>query len=125
MDDKTHIQELKDEILDFVKARDWEQFHNPKDVSLALVIEVSEILEHFRWKTNDEVLELLNDDSKKKELSHEVADSFYLLLRLASVCNIDLTSSLREKIKIINERYPIEKVKGKAHKYTHYQDSNK
>lgn len=125
MDDKTNIQELKDELIKFSKERDWEQFHTPKDLSIALNIEAGEILEHFRWKSHDEINESLKKEDKKQELALEIADTFFFLLRLASVCDIDLTTALRDKIKINNKRYPAEKVKGKAHKYTYYESEIK
>jgi len=121
MDNEAKIQEMKDIVSAFVKERDWEKFHNPKDVGVALVIEVSELMEHFRFKSNEEIEELLKDAEKKKEVSYELADIFYMVLRLSQVCDVDLSEALKEKVKEAAKKYPVELVKGKNHKYTHYK----
>src|SRR3954462_2229906 len=97
-DPQTTVGELKALVLAFSRERDWEQFHHPKDLGVALACEVGELLEHVRYRTNDEVRAYLEDPATKRELAHEVADCLWLLLRLADVCAIDLASSLREKV---------------------------
>ena len=121
-DSDTTVEEVRKAVRDFTKERDWEQFHNPKDVSLALSIEVSEVLEHFRFKTNKEVEEYLSKQENKKELSHEIADVFWFVLRLSDVCGVDLTKALHEKLELSAKKYPVEKVKGLPHKYTYYEN---
>jgi NTP pyrophosphatase (non-canonical NTP hydrolase) len=120
-DNDTTIKELSQVLDDFFKKRDWNKFHNPKDVAIALTIETSEILEHFRFKTNEEIMEYLKDKKNKKDLSHEMADVLHFLIALAHVTNIDLTKSSEEKLKIANKKYPVRLSKGKALKYTHYE----
>ncbi|MDD4877847.1 MAG: nucleotide pyrophosphohydrolase [Candidatus Nanoarchaeia archaeon] len=119
-DNESKIQEMKDIVSAFAKERDWEKFHNPKDLGIALSIEVSELMEHFRFKSNEEIQEFLKDAEKKKEISYELADIFHAVLRISEVCNIDLSESLKEKMVEARKKYPVEKVKGKNEKYTHY-----
>ncbi|MHC5538232.1 nucleotide pyrophosphohydrolase [Singulisphaera rosea] len=121
MDQQTTVDELKAWVRTFSRERDWEKFHNPKDLGLALAIEVGEVLEHFRYRTDAEIETHLRDDSKRRDLAHELADCLWLLLRMADVCGIDLASSLREKLALAAEKYPIDKVYGRSDKYTHYQ----
>jgi dCTP diphosphatase len=121
-DPETTVRELKDLVRAFSRERDWEQFHHPKDLGVALACEVGEVLEHFRYKTNDEVRTSLSDPAPLRALSHELADCLWLLLRLADVCDIDLAAALAEKVALAAEKYPVEKVYGKPHKYTAYQE---
>ena len=121
MDKDAKIQEMKEIVALFSRERDWEQFHNPKDLGVALGIEVSELMEHFRYKTNEEIEALLNNALKKKEVSDELADVFWMVLRLSEVCKIDLSDALKEKVKEAAGKYPVEKGKGNSQKYTHYK----
>lgn len=107
-------------VRDFSRERDWEQFHHPKDLGLALAIETGEVLEHFRFLTNDEIASNLDDSERRRALGHELADVFWALLRLAEVSGVDLAASLDEKVKLAAVKYPIEASRGKAHKYTEY-----
>lgn len=120
-DNDAKIQEMKEIVSAFCRERDWEKFHNPKDLGIALSIEVSELMEHFRYKTNEEIEELFRDAEKKKEVAYELADIFYMVLRISEICRIDLSESLKEKVKEAAGKYPVELVKGKPHKYTHYK----
>ena len=108
-------------VRDFSRERDWEQFHHPKDLGLALAIETGEVLEHFRFQTNDEIMANLADPEKRRALAHELADVFWALLRLAEVSGVDLAAALDEKVALAAQKYPVEASKGKAHKYTAYQ----
>jgi len=120
MDHKTNIKELKDLIKKFCDDRDWDQFHNAKDLTIAIVTEASELLEHFRFKSEKEVDAMFEDVKKREELSEEVADILYFLIRLAERYNLDLTTELNKKITKNEIRYPIEKVKGSNKKYSEY-----
>src|SRR4051812_32489378 len=120
-DPQTTVRELKERVRRFSQERNWEQFHHPKDLGVALACEVGELLEHFRYRTNDEIRTYLEDPSSRRELAHELADCLWLLLRLADVCGIDLASSLREKVDLAALKYPIDKVYGRPDKYTTYQ----
>ena len=120
-DQQATVAELKRWVLQFSRERDWEQFHHPKDLGVALACEVGEVLEHFRYRTDAAILAALADPTIRRELAHELADCFWLMLRLADVCGIDLTSSLREKLDLAAQKYPIAKAFGRPDKYTAYQ----
>jgi len=122
-DEQTTIGELKQRVLNFSRERDWEQFHHPNDLGLALACEVGEVLEHFRYRTHEEIRAALADPSMTRALGHELADCLWLLLRLADVCSIDLSTALGEKLVLAGQKYPIEKVYGRPDKYTHYRES--
>jgi dCTP diphosphatase len=121
MDEQTTIRELKELVRAFSQERDWEQFHHPKDLGVALACEVGEVLEHFRYRSNDDIAARLDDESERRALAHELADCLWLVLRLADVCRIDLASSLREKVSLAAAKYPIEQSYGRPDKYTAYR----
>jgi dCTP diphosphatase len=121
IDPQTTIAELKDLVRAFSKERDWEQFHHPKDLGVALACEVGEVLEHFRYRGNEEIQKSLQQEDVHRELAHELADCLWLLLRMADVCSIDLASSLREKVELAALKYPVDKAYGRPGKYTKYQ----
>jgi dCTP diphosphatase len=121
MDEQTTIRALKDLVRAFSQERDWEQFHHPKDLGVALACEVGEVLEHFRYQSNEAIAERLERGETRRELAHELADCLWILLRLADVCQIDLASSLREKVELAAAKYPIEQSYGRPDKYTAYR----
>ncbi len=117
MDHKTSIHELKEKVRNFCEERDWDKFHNAKELAIGIVTEASELLEHFRFKSEEQVNEMFKNESKKQELTEEMADVLYFLVRLSQRYNIDLTTELENKIKKNNEKYPVEKAKGSNKKY--------
>jgi NTP pyrophosphatase (non-canonical NTP hydrolase) len=119
-DTATTIGEIKEALRAFARERDWEQFHNPKDVALALSIEIAEVLEHFRFLRNEEIEERLRDDEYRGSLAHELADAASFVIRLADVTGIDLARAVEEKMRVSAEKYPADVVRGKPQKYTHY-----
>ena len=121
-DDRTTLSELKQKVRTFSQSRNWEQFHHPKDLALALVCEIGEVLDHFRYQTNEEIAVKLTKPIALTELSHELADCLWLLLRLADVTSIDLSAALQEKLVLADRKYPIEKAYGRPNKYTDYID---
>jgi dCTP diphosphatase len=121
-DGETTVGQLKALVLEFSRERDWEQFHNPKDLGLALASEVGELLDHFRFKSDAQVLTLLDDECVHREVAHELADCLWALLRLASVCRVDLSSSLREKVDLASRKYPVDRSFGRNDKYTAYHE---
>jgi dCTP diphosphatase len=123
IDQQTTVGELKDLVRTFSRERDWEQFHHPKDLGVALACEVGEVLEHFRYRTNESVATYLEDPSRHRELAHELADCLWLLLRLADVCRVDLAASLQEKVALAALKYPIDQAYGRPDKYTAYQQA--
>jgi len=117
MDHNTNISELKEKIKKFCDDRDWDQYHNAKELAIGVITEASELLEHFRFKSEKEVSEMFNNPSKKQEISEEMADVLYFLVRLAQRHNIDLTTELNKKLEKNEKKYPIEKSKGSNKKY--------
>lgn len=112
------MKELIKKIREFADSRDWEQFHSPKNLSMALIVEVSEILEHFQWKTEEESRN--PDPQTKEKVKEEIGDVQIYLARLSDQLGIDPLSAASEKLKKNSEKYPVEKSKGKANKYTEF-----
>lgn len=110
------IKELTKRIIAFRDARDWKQFHNPKDVALSMVLEAGEVMEHFQWKNKEEVEKYSIEH--KEEIGDELADVFYWVLLMSFDLNIDILKALENKIKKNEDKYPVEKAKGKHTKYT-------
>ena len=88
---------------------------------MALTIEIGEILEHFRFQTNEEITKRLQEESFRRSLAHELADAASFIIRLADVANIDLAAAIKDKMAVSAEKYPPDTVRGKPHKYTHYR----
>ncbi len=120
-DAQTTLRELKDLVRAFSRERDWEQFHHPKDLGLALACEVGEVLEHFRYKTDERIRADLATPETHRALAHEFADCLWLVLRLADVCAVDLAASLEEKVALAAIKYPVDQAYGRPDKYTKYQ----
>lgn len=97
-DNKTTINDLKAKIKEFCDVRDWDQFHDPKELAIALSIEASELLEHFRWKTKEEVKNALENPEKREKIEDEMADVLYFVLRMAQMNNIDISEALERKL---------------------------
>jgi dCTP diphosphatase len=119
-DETAPIARLKDLVRAFSIERDWEQFHTPKDLGIALACEVGELLEHFRYRRDEEVRTLLDDLAKRREVADELADCLWLILRLADVIGVDLASTLVAKVADAARKYPVELARGRADKYTAY-----
>jgi dCTP diphosphatase len=120
-DSTTTLDELKGAVRAFSRERDWEQFHNPKDLAVALVCEIGEVLEHVRYRTDAQIDAYLSVPDQRREFAHELADCLWLLLRIADVCDIDLSAALVDKLALAAVKYPVDKVFGKPDKYTTYQ----
>jgi dCTP diphosphatase len=110
---------LRRRINAFVEARDWAQFHSPKNLAMAMIVEAAEVVEHFQWMTEQESRQL--DADTKEKVGHELADTFVYLMRIAEVCGIDLIAATNAKIDLNAQKYPVEKCKGSNDKYTKYQ----
>ncbi len=123
-DAATTIAQLKELVLAFSQERDWEPFHHPKDLGVALASEVGELLDHFRYKSNEQIERDLGQPTTHREVSHELADCLWVILRLADVCQVDLSSSLLEKVQLAALKYPVEQSRGRADKYTAYQPTD-
>ena len=109
------LQSLATQLARFAAARDWDQFHNPKNLAMALAGEAGEVLEHFQWLTPEEAANL--PAATREEVALECADVLLFLLRLAGKLNIDLAAAARKKMAINARRYPVAKARGKATKY--------
>ena len=110
-----NINELIKAINDFRDARDWRQFHNPKDCALSLCLEAAEVLEHFQWKNKEEIEKYIK--TNKKDIGEELADVLYWVLLMSHDFNIDIGEVFELKMKKNNKKYPIKKAKGRKTKY--------
>ena len=110
------LEHLRKEIAAFRDARDWLQFHNPKDMAIAISVEASELLEHFLWKGKVEVDTCVRD--KKEEIQDEIADIGIYLIELADVLKIDIIAAMESKLAKNGAKYPVAKAKGSNKKYT-------
>lgn len=102
----------------FVKDRDWDTFHTPKNLCMALAGETGELVEIFQWLTPEESFEIMKDQAKATQINHELADILYYTLRIADRLNVDLEKAMVEKLKQNARRYPVKLSKGNAKKYT-------
>lgn len=118
MDKETSLQELKDKVKNFSEARDWDQFHDAKELAIGIITEASELLEPFRFKKPEEFEAMLKNPEKKAEISKELADVLIFVLRFAQMYNIDLSKEVINKLEESEKRYPVEKSKGSNKKYT-------
>ena len=119
MDEISTIEELKDRVKEFCENRDWDQFHNPKELAIGISTEANELLQIFRFKSEDDMKKLMESD-KRVEVEEELADVFYFVLRFAQMNNIDLSDAVKLKIEKNNSKYPVEKAKGCNKKYNEY-----
>lgn len=114
------LNEIKMYLREFASVRNWEQFHSPKNLSMALSVEVAELVEHFQWLTEEQSGEL--SEEKKANVAEELADIQLYLVRLADQLNIDILQAVDIKTRINEKRYPAEKVRGSAKKYNEYDE---
>lgn len=110
------LTRLRDRLRDFASARDWNQFHSPKNLAIALSVEAAELLEHFQWVPDKDSLTMPSD--KQGKIDEEIADVFLYLIRLADMLKIDLIQAADRKIELNAQKYPVEKARGSAKKYT-------
>ena len=110
------MKELTKKIRAFAQNRDWDQFHSPKNLAMALSVEVAEVVEHFQWLTQEESQQ--PDADKMNKLREEIGDVMIYLARLADRLGIDPVQAAEEKMRINEKKYPVEKAKGLATKYT-------
>jgi NTP pyrophosphatase (non-canonical NTP hydrolase) len=112
------LEALRDRLDRFARERDWDQFHSPKNLSMALTVEAGELMEHFQWLTQDESKRLSAE--KLAEVERELADIFIYLTRLAGKLDIDLLAAAFRKMDENEKKYPADTVRGSARKYTEY-----
>jgi dCTP diphosphatase len=118
METTDSLENLRAKINTFVSERDWAQFHTPKNLAMAMIVEAAELVEQFQWDTPLESQQL--SPEKREAVAHELADTFVYLLRLAEVLEIDLIEAANKKIAMNAQKYPVEKARGSNTKYTDY-----
>jgi dCTP diphosphatase len=116
--EQVDLDTLKHRLREFADSRDWNQFHSPKNLCMALGIEVAEISEHFQWLTEEQSRNLPRD--KLDEVAAELADTLLYLVRLADKLDIDLAAAAAAKIEVNARKYPVEMARGNAKKYTEF-----
>lgn len=109
------IEKITRKIIEFRDARDWKQFHNPKDLALSLVLESAEVMEHFQWKNQAEMEEYVK--THKDDIGAELADVLFWILLMSHDLDIDVLDALEKKMNKNAEKYPVEKAKGRHTKY--------
>jgi NTP pyrophosphatase (non-canonical NTP hydrolase) len=109
---------LQQRLAAFAAARDWDQFHSPKNLAMALSVEAAELVEEFQWLTEQQSKEL--DAERRERVRLELADVFIYLLRLADKLNVDLMRAAEDKVALNEQKYPAERVRGDSRKYTEY-----
>jgi NTP pyrophosphatase (non-canonical NTP hydrolase) len=112
------IGRLVERIVRFRDERDWKKFHNPKDMALSLVLEASEVLEHFQWKSEEESKAYVK--SNKDDIGEELSDVLYWVLLMSHDLDVDIVSAFEEKMKKNEGKYPADQAKGLSRKYTEY-----
>ncbi len=113
------LDALRDRLRGFVRERDWEQFHAPKNLAMAMIVEAAELVEHFQWITEQQSREI--SPEKRDQVAQEIADTFIYLLRMSDVLGIDLIDAAHAKMDLNAKKYPAEKVRGSNAKYTDYE----
>lgn len=117
-DATTTLAEIKARVLAFARERDWEQFHHPKNLSMALAAEAGELMEPFLWTSPAESADVLKDPRKRKAIEDELADVVIYALEFANVAGIDVAAAIEAKMSANAAKYPVEKARGNAAKYT-------
>lgn len=115
-----NIELIQKRLSKFAQDRDWEQFHTPKNLTMALSVEASELVEIFQWLTPEQSNNLT--DKQMASIKEEIADVAIYLLRLCDILDIDVESSIMDKIKVNSDKYPVNLSKGNAKKYTAFED---
>jgi NTP pyrophosphatase (non-canonical NTP hydrolase) len=118
MTDAADLLLLRDKLREFAQARDWDQFHSPKNLSMALMVEVAELMEHFQWLTEAQSGDLA--PAKQAEVAEELADVLLYLVRLSDKLGVNLKEAALQKIEKNAAKYPADKVRGSSKKYSEY-----
>ena len=117
-DSTTTVAELKTRVLAFVRERDWEQFHSPKNLSMALAAEAGELMEHFLWATPEASKAIVQDAVKRQKIADELADVVVYALEFANMTGLDVAASIEAKMAANAKKYPVAKARGRSEKYT-------
>lgn len=119
MPDRDRLEQLHQRLQAFVRERDWEQFHSPKNLAMAMIVEAAELVEHFQWMTEQESRDITAE--KRELVGQEIADTFIYLLRMADVLGIDLIAAANAKMDLNAKKYPADKARGSNARYTEYE----
>ena len=117
-DSATTISELKARVLAFVRERDWEQFHTPKNLRMALAAEAGELMEHFLWATPEQSQAIAAEPAKRSKIADELADVVIYALEFANITGLDVAAAIEAKMAANAKKYPVEKARGRSDKYT-------
>lgn len=112
-DSSCSVQDLRDEVHQFVEERDWQQFHSPKNLAMSVAIEAAELMEHFQWLSIDQSRQLVQDPSRRQEIEEEMADVLCYLLALANQLEVDLSSAVVNKMVKNRAKYPAAEYRGR------------
>ena len=115
---KDSLEQLRSQLAEFAERRDWQQFHSPKNLAMALIAETAELVEHFQWLSEEQSTDI--GPEKRAAVRLELADILIYLIRTADRLDIDLIAAAADKIKLNEQRYPVEKVHGKARRAEEY-----
>jgi NTP pyrophosphatase (non-canonical NTP hydrolase) len=117
-DSSTTLSQLKQRVLAFARERDWEQFHTPKNLSMALAAEAGELMEHFLWASPAESQAIAREPAKGAKIAEELADVVIYALEFANATDLDIAAAIEAKIAANARKYPVEKARGRSAKYT-------
>jgi NTP pyrophosphatase (non-canonical NTP hydrolase) len=117
-DSITTLAELKARVLAFAREREWEQFHAPKNLSMALAAEAGELMEHFLWSTPEASRAVARDGERRKKIEEELADVVIYALEFANMTGMDVAAVIEAKMSANAKKYPVEKARGRSDKYT-------
>jgi dCTP diphosphatase len=115
-DETTTVSQLRRSVARFVAEREWQAYHDPKNLSMAIAIEAAELMEHFQWVRNDELPAMLRDEPLREKISEEIADTMCFVLALANALELDLSSAVERKIERNAAKYPVETYRGRYFK---------
>ena len=117
-DSVTTVSDLKTRVLAFVREREWEQFHTPKNLSMALAAEAGELMEHFLWSTAEQSRAIANEPARRPKIADELADVVIYALEFANMTGLDVAAAIEAKMLANAKKYPVEKARGRSDKYT-------
>ena len=118
-DDTTTFAQLRQRVAEFVAARDWEQFHGPKNLSVAIAVEAAELMEHFQWLTGEQSVAALQDETKLAAVADELADILIYAFSLANALELDVSTAMAKKLARNEQRFPAEEWRGRAREVGH------
>lgn len=115
-DETTTVAQLRQVLADFVAQREWEKYHDPKNLSMSIAIETAELMEHFQWVRSDELPGVLEDERRRQQIGDEIADVVCFVLALVNVLELDLSAVVEQKIARNAAKYPVEQFRGRYFK---------